>query len=193
MTTGFLNPTGEVHGLRLARSEASARAARSPALPRASRTPPVRKTRGTPRRHPLSRASAGEDVALVPAVRVSPRSSLREAARILATTGEGTLLVDTDPVSEITEQNIVRAAAIGATDDIALTDLRRDALDFVRPDTALDHATSIMLAGGRRSLIVVDEGRPVGVLTLAAAIGSLFDGPSSLGAHRIAHLEQVGP
>jgi CBS domain-containing protein len=114
---------------------------------------------------------------------------LREAARILATTGEGTLLVDTDPLSEITEQNIVRAAAIGATDDIALSDLRLDAPDFVRPDTAIDHATSIMLAGGRRSLIVVDEGRPVGLLTLAAAIG--LGGPSWLGALRIAHVEQV--
>ena len=129
-----------------------------------------------------------DDVALVPAVRVSPRSSLRVAARILATTGEGTLLVDTDPVSEITEQNIVRAAAIGATDDTALSDLRLDAPDFVRPDTAIDHATSIMIAGGRRSLLVVDEGRPVGLLTLAAAIG--FGGPSWLGALRIAHVEQ---
>jgi CBS domain-containing protein len=133
-----------------------------------------------------------DDVALVPAVGVSPRSSLRDAARILAATGVGTLLVDTEPVSEITEQNIVRAAASGAADEIALADLGRDAPDFVRPDTAVEHATSVMLAGGRRSLIVVDEGRAVGVLTLAAAIGSL-GGPSWLGALPIARVSQVEP
>ena len=110
------------------------------------------------------------DVALAPVVRLSAALSVREAARILTTTGEGTLLVNTDPLSEITEQNIVRAAAIRATDDVVLADLRRDAPDFVRPDTEIDCAANIMLAGGRRSLIVVDEGRPVGLLTLAAAI-----------------------
>jgi CBS domain-containing protein len=132
------------------------------------------------------------DVVLAPVVQVSPRTSLRVAAHMLAETGAGTLLVHTDPLSEVTEQNVVRATALGGPDDMALADLGKDAPDFVRPDTTVDCAAGIMLVDGRRSLIVVDEGRAVGVLTLTAAIGTLFRGPSWLEALRMApHVERV--
>ena len=65
------------------------------------------------------------------------------------------------------------SAARGAINDRLLDDFRQDAPDFVRPDTTIDHAANIMIAGGRSRLGVVDEGRPLGLLTLAEAIGTL--------------------
>lgn len=130
------------------------------------------------------------DLILEPIVCVAPRLTLQEAARLLATTGVGTLVVDTRPLTELTERDLVRAVATGATGATPVRDVVRGAPDFVRPDTRFEDAAGVLLNASRPSVVVVDEGRPLGVLTLAAVIAALSGGVSWVGAFRSAlHVE----
>ena len=130
------------------------------------------------------------DLVLEPVVCVAPLFTLQEAARLLATTGVGTLVVDAQPLTELTERDLVRALALGASGETPVLDVVRGAPDFVRPDARFEDAASVLLDASRPSVVVVDEGRPVGVLTLSAVITALSGGVSWVGAFRSAlHVE----
>jgi len=131
------------------------------------------------------------DLDLEPVACVHPGTSLAQAARVLAATGYGVIAVETVPIAEITDSNVIDALASGRPPLTHLTDVRRDAPQFVGPDTSAGDATALMLVTGRRALVVVDEGRPLGVVTLRTAISAMWGGKSWLGALRVAlHVER---
>jgi CBS domain-containing protein len=132
------------------------------------------------------------DLELEPVACVQPGTSLAQAARVLAATGLGVLAIETVPLVEVTEADVVEALASGRSPVTQLVDISRAAPQFVRPDTSADDAAAIMVVTGRRALIVVDEGRALGAITLRSAIGALWGGKSWLGALRIAlHVERA--
>jgi CBS domain-containing protein len=132
------------------------------------------------------------DLALEPVACVQPGTSLAQGARVLAATGLGVLAVETVPLAEVTEADVVEALASGRSPVTYLVEILRGGSQFVRPDTSADDAAAIMIVSGRRALIVVDEGRALGAITLRSAIGALWGGKSWLGALRIAlHVERA--
>src|SRR4051812_33062988 len=95
------------------------------------------------------------DLDVRPALRIAPEATVAQAACVLAETRGGALVVDTEPVSEVTERDLVIALADGATGETPLCEIKRSAPEFVRPETSVAEAAVVMIATGRRSLIVV--------------------------------------
>ena len=130
------------------------------------------------------------DLDIQPVVRLQPTVSVAQVARVLADTGTDTVVVDTEPLSEMTERGLVAGLANGATGESLLSELARAAPQFVHPGTTAELAATIMIATGRRSLAVVDESRALGVITLPCLAAVLWSGTSWIGAMRVAlHLE----
>jgi CBS domain-containing protein len=125
-----------------------------------------------------------------PVAWVGPETSVAQAAALIAEADGDTLVVDTEPLSEVTERDLVVALAGGATGETMLGGIRHSEPRFVPLTTTAEEAATIMIATGRRSLVVVDHGRPFGVIKLACVAGTLWGGTSWLGALRIAlHVE----
>jgi predicted transcriptional regulator len=94
------------------------------------------------------------------------------------------------PLGEVTERDVVVALARGATAETRLCEIPRAAPEFLPSTATAEEAATIMIATGRRSLVVVAAGRPLGVVTLSSVAGALWGGASWLGALRIAlHIE----
>ncbi len=130
------------------------------------------------------------DLDIQPMVRVQPALSLTEVARILTETGAETVVVDTDPLAEVTERDLVAGLANGATGETLISDIARAAPQFVYPGTPAELAATIMVTIGRRSLVVVDGEHPLGVITLSCVATVMWSGTSWMGAMRVAlHLE----
>jgi len=133
------------------------------------------------------------DLEVRPVARVPVDASLAEVARALLETGTDTVVVDSDPVSEVTEHDIVCALAAGAGADAPVVTVARAAPQFVSASTTAVHAANIMTASRRHSLVVIDRGRPVGVVQFSCIANALSAGTSWLGAFRIAlHMENPG-
>lgn len=130
------------------------------------------------------------DLDIQPVVRIQPDVSVGEVAIVLNETCSETLVVDTDPLSEVTERDIVAALANGASGETPLSDVSVADPVFVHPATTAEHAAMIMVASGRRSLVVVGRDRPLGVITLPCVAAVMWSGMSWIGALRVAlHLE----
>ena len=84
------------------------------------------------------------DLDIQPVVRVKPAASVAQVAIVLAETGTETLVVDTEPLSEMTERDLVAALANGATGETLLFDVSRAAPQFVHPATT---AEEVLWAG----------------------------------------------
>jgi CBS domain-containing protein len=126
------------------------------------------------------------DLDIQPVVCVQPTASVAQVARVLAEAGTETVVVDTDPLSEITERGLVAGLASGATGETPLSELRRAAPQFVHPGTTAELAATIMVTTGRRSVVVVDGSRALGVIGLPCVAAVLWSGTSWMGALRIA-------
>ncbi len=127
------------------------------------------------------------ELQLEPVVRVSPDTSVREVARILAATRLSTVLVDTIPPSEITDHDMVRALAAGLPGDAPVSDAVCDEPLFVRRNARVDRVLEVMLREQRHAVVVVDDnGAVTGLLSLSVAVTALTDGPPWLGALRVA-------
>jgi predicted transcriptional regulator len=119
--------------------------------------------------------------------RVSPDITLQEAARILATTGAGTLVVNTSPLTEFTEHDVVRAIALGSTCDTKLNDVVRPRPGFVHRDAKVPDIAAILLTSGRHSVVIIDgDDEPVGRIDLASITAAMLGGPTWLAALRVA-------
>jgi CBS domain-containing protein len=132
------------------------------------------------------------DVELEPLVVLDACATIRDAARLIEGGRLGTVLVDTVPLVECTDRDIVHAIAAGDAADTSVGSLPLDAPPFVRSTTSIADALEMMWETGRRGILVVSrDGRPVGYLRAAVAFAALRAGPPWLGALKIAlHIEE---
>ena len=126
------------------------------------------------------------DLEMHPVACVPADAPLAEAVRVLAATEHGVIVVLSEPLAEVTEADVVAVLASGSARETKLGEVTRGAPQFVGRDTLADEAVAIMVVTGRRALVVVEEGRPIGIVTLRTAIGALWGGKSWLGAFRVA-------
>jgi CBS domain-containing protein len=127
------------------------------------------------------------ELQLEPVVRISPETPLVEVARIFAAANLDLVIVDTTPVTEITEHDITRAVARGLAFETPVREVVHDAALFVTRDVTIERIAEVMLQRRRHAVVVVDEfGDVCGLLTLPVAIAVLLEGPPWLGAFRIA-------
>ena len=132
------------------------------------------------------------DLPIEPVACVSPDATLEHATQVLVATRHGVLVVEDEPPWELSECDIVEAIAVGYTPAATLRELRRDASEFARPDTPAEDAAASMIVTGARALVVVDEGRPLGVVHLHDAVSALWGAKSWSTAFRVAlHLENT--
>jgi CBS domain-containing protein len=71
------------------------------------------------------------ELGLEPVIRIGPDTPLLEAARLLATTESGVLILDTRPVVEVTEHDIVRAVGRGLAPETPVVEVARRVADRV--------------------------------------------------------------
>jgi CBS domain-containing protein len=131
------------------------------------------------------------DLELRPVASVCGRTTLVRVAQLLAASGDGVVVIDGEPLSEIVERDVVTALAAGVAPTAPVARIPRDAPQFVRPDTSAEDAAAIMLVTRRHALVVVDEGHIVGLVPLRTAVGALYGMNSWVGAFRMAlHVER---
>lgn len=135
------------------------------------------------------------ELELEPVVRIAAATTLREAAEVMMAAGVDTLVVDTTPVSEITEHDLVRALASEIPGDAPVAAAVRTAALFVEHNVSVGNIVSLMLHERRHAVIVVDhDGVVLGLLSLRVAVAVLFEGPPWLGALRVAlHIGEPMP
>jgi CBS domain-containing protein len=132
------------------------------------------------------------DLPIEPVACVSPDATIEQAARLLTATRHGVVVVESDPPWELSERDIVDAIGSGHAPTTRLRELRVDAPDFVRPETAAEDAAASMIVTGLRALVVVDEGRPLGVVHLRDAVSALWGAKAWSTAFRIAlHIDNT--
>jgi len=82
----------------------------------------------------------------------------------------------------LTERDVLRAVATG---DVAGTRvgawMTRDP-ETIGPDDSTAHAASVMIHGGFRHLPVIDEGRPVGIVSIRDLVRVTIDDETPRGA-----------
>jgi CBS domain-containing protein len=101
---------------------------------------------------------------------VNPDRTLREVAEEMAARNCGSAIV-TDPDQPgpgiFTERDLLKAVAEGASPTSeAVRDHLTSAGTFAEPSWSLEDAAQSMLRGGFRHLVVLDEGEPIGVLSM---------------------------
>jgi signal-transduction protein with cAMP-binding, CBS, and nucleotidyltransferase domain len=127
------------------------------------------------------------DVELEPLVIVGAGSSLAIVARCIDGSALGTVLVDTDPLSECTDRDLVRAMARDVDPATPVASLPLEPPLFVRTATPLTDALDAMWCENRASVLVIGrDGTPIGFLSAAVAFATLREGPSWLGALKVA-------
>src|SRR4051794_25411484 len=126
------------------------------------------------------------DLALEPAVMVPPELAVRQVARMLAEANVATVLVDANPMFELVDRDIVRAFAAGVDPGTPAGDMEHGVPEFVAPGAHVAEVASMMLATGRRELVVVDGMQVCGVVQLTVVTTALWGPTSLVGALRVA-------
>ena len=115
---------------------------------------------------------------------VEPTTGLSEAALAMTDRGVGAALVLTgEHVSGIlTERDVLRAVATG---DVAGTNvaawMTRDP-ETIEPSDTTGHAAAMMIHGAFRHLPVVDDGKPIGIVSIRDLMRLVLDDESPRGA-----------
>jgi CBS domain-containing protein len=99
---------------------------------------------------------------------VSAGDRLGEAAKRMVGRGVGAVLVMEGERLEgiLTERDLMRAVAMGYSDDARVGDWMTRQPETVEASDATDHAASLMIHGGFRHLPVVDQGRVAGIISI---------------------------
>lgn len=127
------------------------------------------------------------DLDVTNVVRIAPQTTIQEAARLLAATGVGTLVVDSTPLSEFSEHDAVRAIALGIDGATPVCDLVQTNPCFARLDTHIPNVAAELLSTGRHSVVVLDhDDEPVGLLRLSSITTAMLGGTSWVAALRVA-------
>jgi CBS domain-containing protein len=96
-------------------------------------------------------------------------ASLRDAARLMRDRSIGDVLVTRDGrlAGIVTDRDIVvRCVADGAAADSSIEQACSSDLTTIAPDSDIDRAIALMSDRALRRLPVVEDGRPVGILSL---------------------------
>ncbi|MFD4140256.1 CBS domain-containing protein [Streptomyces sp. NBC_00390] len=106
---------------------------------------------------------------------IGPAHTLRQAARLMAARRIGAAVVlDTDAngLGILTERDILNSVGLGQDPDheTAGTHTTTDVV-FAAPSWTLEEAAEAMAHGGFRHLIVLENGGPVGVVSVRDIIG----------------------
>ena len=105
-----------------------------------------------------------------------PELTVREASRRMAEARVGAIMISNAGrlVGIFTERDaLVRVLAAGLDPDVTrLAQVMTDNPLTVRPDTLLGHALHLMYDGGFRHVPVVEDGRPVGMVSARDALGA---------------------
>ena len=114
---------------------------------------------------------------------LGPAHTLREAATRMSSRNVGAALVD-DPDAPgpgiLTERDVLHALAAGADPDVETVGehLTREAV-VADPSWSLDDAASAMLVGGFRHLVVMDDGRTVGIISVRDILRARLQVPTA--------------
>ena len=115
------------------------------------------------------------DLWIQPALILEPGTTLTEAARAMRVRDVSSAVVGIPgaPVAIVTERDLVRAIAESRAADEALERIATsDPLTVERSTTVLDAATT-MLRAGLRHLVVVDDHKVVGVVSMRDLLAAL--------------------
>ena len=101
---------------------------------------------------------------------ISPKASLREAARQMRERRVGSLLVceDADPIGIVSESDLVRrgmAEGVDA-DQTAVASIMSTPIITIDIDQTAKEANALMADNGIRHLAVTDRGKTVGILSV---------------------------
>jgi CBS domain-containing protein len=101
---------------------------------------------------------------------IDRQGSVADAARLMAEHDAGDVIVVSDGTVQgiVTDRDIaVRAVARDKPGSTPVADIMSDsALQTVEPGTIIDYAVEVMRAKSVRRLPVVEDGRPVGIVSL---------------------------
>ena len=105
---------------------------------------------------------------------IGPTDLVREAAARMVGRRVGSVLVLDDDrlVGILTERDVMRAVAAGAPESAAVAEWMTRSPETVERSETVEHAAVLMLQGGFRHLPVVEDGRPIGMLSIRDLLGA---------------------
>jgi CBS domain-containing protein len=114
---------------------------------------------------------------------VEPTTGLSEAAEAMTERGVGAALVLTgEHVSGIlTERDVLRAVATGPVEGTHVAAWMTRDPETVEVTESLGQAAAVMIHGGFRHLPVVDDGKPVGIVSIRDLMRVVVDDESPRG------------
>jgi len=117
-------------------------------------------------------------------VLADPLTPLADAARQMHSHGVGAVLVlSGEHVSGIlTERDILRAVATGEVEGTNVAAWMTRDPETIEPSDTTSHAAAMMIHGAYRHLPVVDDGKPVGIVSIRDLMRLVLDDESPRGA-----------
>ena len=99
---------------------------------------------------------------------VEPTLSIAEAAQRMAERNVGTVLILADDrvTGILTERDVLRAVAAGFDGSKPVSDWMTPGPETIDGDDTIEQAATLMIHGGFRHLPVLENGRPVGILSI---------------------------
>jgi CBS domain-containing protein len=116
-------------------------------------------------------------------LRAEPDEPLADAARHMVARGVGAVLVmDGERLEGIlTERDILKAVAVGATDNARVRDWVTRNPETIEATDTTEHAASLMIHGGFRHLPVLDGDTVVGIVSIRDLMRVTLDDASPRG------------
>ena len=85
-------------------------------------------------------------------------------------------------VGILTERDVLNAVAAGGVESAVVSSWMTHGPETIEPGDTTEHAAVLMIHGGFRHLPVVDEGRPLGILSIRDLVRIALDDSSPRGA-----------
>lgn len=114
---------------------------------------------------------------------IEPQRTLAEAAAMMVEHGAGALVVDRGggAYGILSDRDMTRAA-MGGGSAVRVADQHTPDIIQAAPDWSLQRAAETMARGGFRHLLVVEEGRAAGMVSIRDLLRALVLGPGAGGA-----------
>lgn len=111
---------------------------------------------------------------------VSPGSTVYDALRIMADKNVGALMVleDDQVVGVFSERDYARKVILKgkASKDTPVSEIMSTKLVWVRPDQTIEDCMDLMTNRRIRHLAVLEEGRPIGVISIGDVVKAIISG-----------------